>query len=74
MKPEYINGNKTASDDYLLTPQELCARWKNKISVGTLRNWRAKGKGPRPTKIGGSIFYMLREIENWETQQTMGKV
>lgn len=61
-------------ETHLLTPQELCLRWKNRISVGTLRNWRAKGKGPRPTKIGGSIFYMLTEIEKYETHQTMGKV
>lgn len=67
--------NQPVKDDVtLLTPQELCARWKNKISVGTLRNWRAKSKGPRPTKIGGSIFYMLAEVENWEIQQTMRKV
>lgn len=63
--------NAPAKDDaVLLTPQELCARWKNKISVGTLRNWRAKSKGPRPTKIGGSIFYMLNEVENYEAEQT----
>lgn len=58
------------TDAQLLTPQELCSRWKNKISVGTLRNWRAKGKGPRATKIGGSVFYMLNEVESYEARQT----
>lgn len=66
--------NPALDAQQLLTPQELCARWKNKVTVGTLRNWRAKGKGPRPTKIGGSIFYMLVEVENWEIRQTGRRV
>lgn len=64
----------TTPDSQFLTPDELCARWKHKITVGTLRNWRAKSKGPRPTKIGGSVFYKLAEVEDWEIQQTMRKV
>lgn len=64
--------SKPGSSPHLLTPEELCKRWKNKISAGTLRNWRAQGKGPRPTKIGGSIFYSSDEIMAYELKQVMG--
>lgn len=63
------------TEKHLLTPQELCRRWATfgkKISVGTLKNWRIKGKGPRATKIGGSVFYSIAEIEAYE--QTVAKI
>lgn len=56
-----------------LTPAELAARWKGKISTGTLRNWRAKGVGPAFTKISSTgILYPLSEVEAYERAKMAG--
>lgn len=70
-----------ATDDALLTPQELVARWTSKegtpaVTLGTLANWRCKGRGPRFFKPGGThgarVLYPLKEIEKWERQHRFG--
>lgn len=53
-----------------LTPNELSDRWKGRISVRTLSNWRSAGTGPRFTKTGGRILYPLHEVTAWETRRT----
>jgi hypothetical protein len=56
-----------------LTPADLAARWKGKISVGTLRNWRAKGLGPAFTKISSTgILYPLQAVEAYERAKMAG--
>ena len=32
---------------------------------GTLANWRHKGKGPKPYKIGRYVRYLLSEVLAW---------
>lgn len=54
----------------LLSPEELSARWKDSVSIRTLANWRALGRGPKPTKIGGAVWYNLDEVELYERQNT----
>ncbi len=54
------------------TPEELIARYKGRISVKTLANWRTKGGGPEYTKIGGKIMYTLAAIVEWERRRTYG--
>lgn len=53
-----------------LTPQQLAERWS--MSVGTLQNWRVKGKGPRYIKLGkgraGKVLYRLDDIVELENQ------
>ena len=51
-----------------LTPEELADRWKHRVSVGTLRNWRIKGRrhGPTFIKVGRAILYELRAVEEFE--------
>lgn len=58
-------------NDVYLTPAELSARFKGRISVRTLANWRCLGHGPRYTKVGGSILYPLAEVEAWEASRTV---
>lgn len=53
-----------------LTPGELSERWKGRISVRTLSNWRSSGTGPKYTKTGGRILYPMHEIVNWECRRT----
>lgn len=65
-------GMDAANDnDVYLTPAELSARFKGRISVRTLANWRCLGHGPRYTKVGGSILYPLAEVEAWEASRTV---
>jgi hypothetical protein len=52
----------------LLTPKELRKRWRNKIALGTLSNWRSDQKGPRPTKIGGRVFYKESVVIAYENR------
>lgn len=58
--------------DYFITPDELVSRYKGRISVKTLANWRTKGGGPDYTKIGGKIMYRLSAVTEWERLRTYG--
>lgn len=53
-----------------LTPEQLAARWLNRITPRTLANWRCLGLGPRFRKIGGRILYPIAEVEDWEATRT----
>jgi len=53
-----------------LTPEELHARFKKRVAVRTLSNWRTLGIGPKFTKIGGRVLYPLKEVEDWEQRRT----
>lgn len=60
-------------DMAFLTPAQLADRWS--LHVNTLANWRAQGRGPAWTAIGGAVRYALTDIEEWESQQRrLGKV
>jgi hypothetical protein len=57
-----------------LTTEELAARWGGAVSVGTLANWRSKGRGPAYQKLGAKVRYPLAavmafEAENLHTQE-----
>jgi hypothetical protein len=49
-----------------LTAEEVSARYRRAVSVGTLRNWRAAKIGPTFVKIGRSILYPLTELKAWD--------
>jgi predicted DNA-binding transcriptional regulator AlpA len=51
-------------DETFLTSKELAARWK--VSVGKLYMMRLKAEGVQPVRIGGSVRYLLSDIENYE--------
>lgn len=52
----------------LLTPKELCNRWK--VADNTLRQWRVKGIGPVYIKLGegraAEVRYRIEDIEDFE--------
>lgn len=52
----------------LLTPEELCQRWK--LAANTLKKWRVEGKGPVYIKLGSGrnseVRYRLEDIEAFE--------
>lgn len=49
-----------------LTLEEVLERYRNKISDGTLRNWRSKRIGPSFIKVGKAILYPIEELERWD--------
>ena len=54
------------SDTKFLTSEEVSARYRGEISVGTLRNWRAMRIGPAYVKIGKAVLYPIEELEAWD--------
>lgn len=51
-----------------LTPDEVAERYRDQISVGTLRNWRSMRVGPAFVKIGKAILYPVNELDAWDEQ------
>ena len=49
-----------------LTIEQLCERFQ--IKLRTARDWRVKGKGPLPVKMGGLLRYPLDEVERYEAE------
>lgn len=58
------------SEKTYLTPEEVSNRYRGRVAVRTLANWRCLGIGPKFSKIGGRILYPLTEIEAWESRCT----
>jgi len=56
----------TVSGPAYLTSEEVVERYRNKVSDGTLRNWRCKRIGPSYLKIGKTILYPADELDRWD--------
>lgn len=54
-----------------LTPSDLVARYKGKVSLRTLANWRSTGISPPYTKVNGRVLYPLDALEDWEARRTV---
>jgi|TARA_R100001443_G_scaffold51816_1_gene63624 hypothetical protein len=55
-----------------LTQEELAERWRK--SPRTLANYRAQGKGPAYSKMGGKVLYDLQVVEETENQSRIEPV
>ena len=55
-----------------LTPKMVVARWGGLVTVGTLANWRSKGKGPQYKQMGSRVVYTLADVEAWEEKNLSG--
>lgn len=64
-------GPDLSMDDLNLTPEEVAARYKNRITVRTLANWRSRGEGPKFLRAGGRIVYPLKHVLAWEESRTV---
>lgn len=57
--------------DEVLTEDQLANRYD--LAVGTLRNWRRSGKGPKPTRLGDGpkarVVYKVTDVMAYEEQQ-----
>jgi hypothetical protein len=54
-----------------LTPEEVSARYRGEVTVGTLRNWRAMRIGPTFVKIGKAVLYSRDELDMWDKAHTV---
>lgn len=59
-------------EDKRLTIDELIARWRNRVSRGTLANWRSLKRGPAWTKIGRTVLYPESDVIAYEALRTTG--
>lgn len=66
-----LNMTDTAFDDELLTDDEVVARYKGRITLGTLRNWRALKLGPPYVKVGKAVLYSRSALQAWDKRNTV---
>lgn len=59
-------------DKMFLTEKELAARWN--LLPKTLKQWRWYKKGPKYSKIGGSISYRTKDIEKYEEENEVSNL
>lgn len=52
--------------DATLSPDQLAARWGDRVKTKTLANWRCRGEGPTFQKIGSRIGYKVSDVEEYE--------
>ncbi|CAJ0682357.1 hypothetical protein R77591_01800 [Ralstonia mannitolilytica] len=60
------NDGTRMSKAAFLSAEELVERWRGAVTLGTLANWRAKGRGPAYMKLGAKVRYPLAQVEAWE--------
>lgn len=55
-------------DKIFLTPAELAKRWRGRVTLRTLKNWRYSKRrhGPKYIRIAGRVLYQLSDIEEYE--------
>jgi hypothetical protein len=58
--------SQTKPAPHYLTPEELCHRWRQKITIETLANWRAMQVGPPYNKFGKAVLYRTDLLDKWE--------
>lgn len=62
------------AEEEFLSPEEVSARYGERISIRTLANWRSNGdQGPPFTKVGGRIAYPKAKLIEWEGKRTFTK-
>jgi predicted DNA-binding transcriptional regulator AlpA len=54
----------------LLTAADLAEFLR--VPVGTLRQWRYLGTGPRPLRLGRQVRYEAAEVRRWLSEECYG--
>jgi hypothetical protein len=57
------------SDHYVLLDQTEVSKLLGGVPVNTLKDYRAKGKGPTSALIGGKVKYRKSDVYAWIDQQ-----
>lgn len=64
-----VNGGET-----YLSPGDLVARWRGRIKLQTLANWRTPkiNRGPRFTRVGTRVLYSIEAVIDFENENCFG--
>ncbi|MGE0743476.1 MAG: DNA-binding protein [Hyphomonadaceae bacterium] len=65
------NDAHDTQDDDLLTDEDVVARYRGRITLGTLRNWRALKIGPPYIKVGKAVLYSRASLQAWDKRNTV---
>jgi DNA-binding transcriptional MerR regulator len=57
------------ADDGVILDSEDETATELRVSVATLRRWRRRKIGPKPTHVGRQVFYRRRAKLEWLTSQ-----
>ena len=61
--------NEIAHQVLYFTPEELVVRWRGRIDIDTLANWRSKRHGPPFHRFSGrAILYRADLLVQWESK------
>lgn len=63
--------NPNLLEDDLLTDEDVVARYRGRITLGTLRNWRALKIGPPYVKVGKAVLYSRAALQAWDRRNTV---
>lgn len=66
-----ITDHVQIAEDDLMTDEEVVARYKGRITLGTLRNWRALKIGPPYIKVGKAVLYSRGALQAWDRRNTV---
>jgi hypothetical protein len=61
----YTAPNMHEEDD-MLTDEEVVSRYKGRITLATLRNWRNLKIGPAYVKVGKAVLYRRCDLIAWD--------
>jgi hypothetical protein len=64
---EMPKDSKEGAPTYL-TPEEVVIRWKRRIDIDTLANWRSKKQSPTYHRFGRVILYRSDLLAAWEAK------
>lgn len=59
----------TGPEEIYYTPEEVARRWRARIDVETLANWRSKRQGPPFAKFGRVVLYPADRLQEWERRR-----
>ncbi|HCK84703.1 MAG TPA: DNA-binding protein [Hyphomonadaceae bacterium] len=59
------------TEDDFFTEEEVIARYRGTISLGTLRNWRSQRIGPTYQKVGKTVLYRRAALIAWDSKNTV---
>ncbi len=66
-----MNTNQITKDTVYLSPDELMRRWRFKITLKTLSNWRSLKQGPSFVKQCGCPLYPIEAVLEYERCHAM---
>ena len=60
-----MNTDSANNQTPLLTPEQAVDVFGGAVTVGTLRNWRFLGQGPKYLKIGRRVLYRRNDLDRY---------